>query len=69
MRSNLCRSSTTLIYKLSGTDFDPKGNISEVSVHAWLHVDILVADRSQNADSLRSFRNCLITMVKLKKKW
>ena len=31
------------------TDFDPKGTISEVRVHAGLHLDILDADRSPNA--------------------
>ena len=34
---------------LSVTDFDPKGTISEVRVHAGLYLDILVADRSPNA--------------------
>ena len=34
MRSNFCRSSATSIYMLSVTDFDPKGTISEVRVHA-----------------------------------
>ena len=34
MQSNLCRSSTTSIYMLSITDFDPKGTISEARVHA-----------------------------------
>ena len=34
MRSHSCRSSTTSIYMLSVTDFDPKGTTSEVRVHA-----------------------------------
>ena len=34
---------------LSVTDFDPKGIISEVRVHARLYLDILNADRSPNA--------------------
>ena len=34
---------------LSVTDFDPKGTISEVRVHAGLYLDILHADRSPNA--------------------
>ena len=34
---------------LSVTDFDPKGTISEVRVHAGLYLDILDADRSPNA--------------------
>ena len=34
---------------LSVTDFDPKGTISEVRVHARLYLDILDADRSPNA--------------------
>ena len=34
---------------LSVTDFDPKGTISEVGVHAGLYLDILDADRSPNA--------------------
>ena len=34
---------------LSVTDFDPKGTISEVRVHAGLYLDILEADRSPNA--------------------
>ena len=29
-------------------DFDPKGTISEVRVHAGLYLDILDADRSPN---------------------
>ena len=33
MRSNLCRSSTTSIYMLSVTDFDPKGTTSKVRVY------------------------------------
>ena len=37
------------IYKLSVTDFDPKGNISEVRGHAGLYLDILDADPSPNA--------------------
>ena len=37
------------IYMLSVTDFDPKGTISEVRVHAGLYLDILVADQSRNA--------------------
>ena len=37
------------IYMLSVTDFDPKGIISEVRVHAGLYLDILDADRSPNA--------------------
>ena len=44
MSSNLLRSSTTSIYMLSVTDFDPKGTISEVRVHAGPHLDTLVAD-------------------------
>ena len=60
------------IYMLSITDFDPKGTISEVRVHARLYLDILDASRSPNAaDSPRSSRapDRLITMVKLKKKF
>ena len=34
---------------LSVTDFDPKGTISEVRVHAGLYLDLLDADRSPNA--------------------
>ena len=34
---------------LSVTDFDPKGTISEVRVHAGLCLDILDPDRSPNA--------------------
>ena len=34
---------------LSVTDFDPKGTISEVRVHAGLYLDILDAGRSPNA--------------------
>ena len=68
MRSNSCRSSSTSIYMLSVTDFDPKGTISEVRVHAWPHLNILDTDRSPNADSPRSSRNHLTTMAKLKKK-
>ena len=34
---------------LSVTDFDPKGTISEVRVHAGAHLDILDAGRSPNA--------------------
>ena len=34
---------------LSVTDFDPKGTISEVRVHAGLYLDILDADRLPNA--------------------
>ena len=34
---------------LSVTDFDPKGTISKVRVHAGLYLDILDADRSPNA--------------------
>ena len=34
---------------LSVTDFDPKGTIAEVRVHAGLYLDILDADRSPNA--------------------
>ena len=67
MRSKVCRSSTTLIYILSGTDFDPKGTISEVRVYARPHLDILDADRSPNADSPRSSQNRLITIIKTKK--
>ena len=33
---------------LSVTDFDPKGTISEVRVHAGLYLDILDADQSPN---------------------
>ena len=35
MRSNLCRSSPVLIYRLSVMDFDPKGTISEVRGSHW----------------------------------
>ena len=42
MPSNSCR--TTSIYMLSVTDFDPKGTISEVRVHAGPYLDILVDD-------------------------
>ena len=31
---------------LSVTDFDPKGTIPEVRVHAGLHLDIVDADQS-----------------------
>ena len=67
------RSWTTSIYKLSVTDFDPKGTISKVRVSAGLYLDILDAGRSPNtAESPRSSRtqapDRLITMVKLKKK-
>ena len=34
---------------LSVTDFDPKGTISEVRVHAGLYLNILDAGRSPNA--------------------
>ena len=34
---------------LSVTDFNPKGIISKVRVHAGLYLDILDADRSPNA--------------------
>ena len=54
IRSNLCRSSTTSIYMLSVTDFDPFPR-SEFTP-------------APNADSPRSSRNRLITIVKLKKK-
>ena len=40
---------TTSISTLSVTDFDPKGTISEVRVHAGPHSDILDAGRSPNA--------------------
>ena len=39
---------------LSVTDFDPKGIISEVRVHAELYLDILDADRSPNAVRVRA---------------
>ena len=40
----------------SVTDFDPKGTISEVRVHAaaGLYLDILDADRSPNAVSVHA---------------
>ena len=58
-----------MICMLSVTDFDPKGTIAEVRAHAGLYLDILDAYRSPNAaDSPRSSRNCLITMIKLKEK-
>ena len=57
MRSNSCR--TASIYMLSVTDFDPKGTISEVRVHAGPHLDILEADRSPNADSPISIHEVL----------
>ena len=70
MRSNSCRSAATSIYTLSVMDFDPNGTISEVRVHVGLYLDILDADRLPNAaDSPRSSRNRLITMVKVKMKW
>ena len=70
MRSNSCRSSTSSIYTLSVTDFDPKGTISEVRVHVGLYLDILDADRSPNtADSPQSSGNRLVTMVKVRMKW
>ena len=62
MRSNSCRSSTTSIYVLSVTDFDPKGTISEVKVHASANLDIVDAGRSPIADSPRSSRNRLIIL-------
>ena len=71
MRSNPCRSSPASMYMLSVTDFDPKGTISEVRLHAGLYLDIPDAGRSPNAaDSPRSSRapDRLITMVKLKEK-
>ena len=34
---------------LNVTDFDPKGTISEVRVHAGLNLDVPDADRSPNA--------------------
>ena len=34
---------------ISVTDFEPKGTIYEVRVHAGLYLDILNADRSPNA--------------------
>ena len=40
------------IYLHSVTDFDPKGTISEVRVHAGLYLDTLDADRSPNAVSV-----------------
>ena len=46
MPSNACRSSTTSIYMLSITDFDPKGTIFEVRVHTGPHLDIVDADQS-----------------------
>ena len=63
MQSNLCRSSTTSVYMLSVTDFNPKGTISEVRVHAGAYLDKLDADRLPNADSPRSSWNRLITMA------
>ena len=47
-RQSTCTSLRS-IYMLSVTDFDPKGTISEVRVHAGLYLDILDADRSPNA--------------------
>ena len=41
--------STTSIYMLSVTYFDPKGTISEVRVHAGANLDMLVPGRSPNA--------------------
>ena len=38
----------------SVTDFDPKGTISEVRVHAGLYLDIMDADRSPNAVSIHA---------------
>ena len=38
----------------SVTDFDPKGTISEVGVHAGLYLDILDADPSPNAVSVHA---------------
>ena len=49
MRSNSRTFSTTSIYMLSVTDFDPIGTISEVRVHAGTHLDILDVGRSPNA--------------------
>ena len=41
---------TVILYKKEFImDFDPKGIISEVRVHAGLYLDILDADRSPNA--------------------
>ena len=39
---------------LSVTDFDPKGIISGVRVHARLYLDMLDADRSPNAVSVHA---------------
>ena len=39
---------------LSVTDFDPKGTVSEVRVHAGLYLDILDAYRSPNAVSVHA---------------
>ena len=36
-------------------DFDPKGTISEVRVHAGLYLDILDADRTLNAVRFHDF--------------
>ena len=49
MRSNSRTFSTTSIYMLSVTDFDPKGTISEVRVQAGPHLDTLDACWSPNA--------------------
>ena len=42
------------IYMRRVTDFDPKGTISEVRIHAGLYLDILDADRSPNAVSVHA---------------
>ena len=44
----------TSIYMPSLTDFDPKGTIAGVRVHAGLYLDILDADRSPNAVSVHA---------------
>ena len=49
MRSNSRTCSTTSVYLLCVTDFEPKGTISEVGVHARPHLNILDAGRSPNA--------------------
>ena len=52
MRSNSRLFSTTSIYMLSVTDFDPKGTISEVRVHACAkfgHTAGILVDRQMHA--------------------
>ena len=68
MRSKSCTFSSTTIYIIRITDFDPKGTISKIRVHARLSLDIMDSDRSPNAAySTRISPDRWITQVKLKK--